>query len=136
MNNASKKEEARRFSTLDVFVVLLLVLCIAGLVIRLTVGRDGVLPKEAPKQAEYAVSFRIEGQRSSVGEEVSSGAILYTEDGAVFGTVASQDSTTPAEIFVVDKDGTVVSEYSKTEGDSSRWDIEGTVAIEGYPGDY
>lgn len=129
--------ERRRASALDVFVVVIIALCITALIVRVAVGSEGVLPEGAPEKAEYAVTFEIASQKATAGSEITTGEVLYTEDGSVFGTVTSQVSVTPAKIYMEDDDGRIVLTYSGSEGaDANLVDIKGTMSAEGYLLDY
>ncbi len=136
MKDREENKQGKRISALDIFAALLLILCVAGLVIRLTVGREGVLPEGAPESDDYAVSFEIAGQRSSAGTGLSAGDVFYTEDDAVFGTVTDQISVTPARIYTENEEGRLTLGYSSSEGDSGLVDIRGTMTVVGYPVDY
>ena len=134
MNNREKRK-GRTPSALDVFVVLIVLACLAALALRLTVGREGVLPKGVPEKATYSVSFEIAGQRDTAGSEISTGDIFYTEDGTLFGTLSGSVSRIPARRYTVAEDGTLVMSRSP-EGDGARSDVTGTLAVEGYPVEY
>lgn len=126
-----------RVSALDVFVVILLVLCVAGLIVRIAVGKEGILPEGAPEKSEWAVGFEVSSLRASSGGDIAAGDVFYTEDGDIFGTVGDQVSVTPAKIFTEDEDGKLVLTYSGAEGgDNSLVDIKGTMTVEGYTVDY
>ncbi len=137
-----KKEEGaknvkRRVSALDVFIVVLVLMCIAGVIVRVYVGSEGILPVLDPDISEYAVSFEIKQVKASVGGYLSSGEKLWTESGELFGTVSDNVTVTPAQIFFEDKDGKYVSVYSSADnGDNSLVDIKGSVVTEGYMAEY
>jgi len=134
--NGNDGKAARRVSILDVFVVILLILCVAGLIVRVAVGKDGALPEGAPESGEWAVTFEIPSLKASSGDGFPAGALLYTEDGDIFGTISDQVSVTPAKIYTEDEDGRFVLTYSGSEGDNSLVDIRGTATVEGYEVDY
>ncbi len=133
MEKETKKRGAP--SALDVFAVLLVLLCAAGLALRLTVGREGILPKGVPEKGSYAVTFEIAGFRETAGAELTSGDIFYTEDGSVFGTLSGSVSRIPAKRYTVGEDGTLVVSRS-TEGEGAKSDVTGTLTVEGYPVEY
>ena len=130
------KKEKRGLSALDVFVITLAALALAGLVIRIAVGRDGALPEDAPVKGEYAVTFEIASLSATNGSEIQSGDVLYTENGELFGTVSGRLSVTPAKIYTEDADGKYVLSYSGGEGDSATVDVKGVIKTEGYKTDY
>ncbi len=133
-----KNENGRtkRLSALDVFVIVLACLAFAGLVIRIALGRDGALPEDAPVKGEYAVTFEIASLKAIGGSELSSGDMVYTENGEVFGTVSGRLPVTPARIYTEDADGKYVLSYSSGEGDSATVDVKGVIKTEGYKTDY
>lgn len=127
----------RRVGVLDVFVIILILLCVAGLIVRIAVGRDGVLPEGAPESGEWALSFEISSVRAGVGDGFSVGEVMYTENGEVFGTVSGQVSVTPAKIYSEDEEGRYILSYASSDGgDNSMVDIKGTLTSEGYAVDY
>ncbi|MBR6916862.1 MAG: hypothetical protein IKN38_01640 [Clostridia bacterium] len=137
MNNNADGAVRKRISALDVFVILLMVLCIAGMIVRVSVGREGVMPEGTPKKGSYALSFEISGQRSSLGSELSQGEVFYSEDGKVFGTLTDQVSVTPAKIYSVDDEGKYILGYSSSDGgEGGLVDIRGTMTVEGYQVEY
>ncbi len=122
---------------LDVFMILICVICVAGVAVRAIVGRDASVPAPKPEQTEYAVSFELTGARADATGYFTAGEVLYTEDGEVFGTVRDQVSVTPAKIFSEDEDGRLVLSYSGADnGDGSLVDIKGTLTLEGFETDY
>lgn len=136
-----KKEEGvknvRRVSALDIFIVILVLMCIAGVIVRIYVGSEGILPVLDPDIAEYAVSFEVKQAKASISGYLSSGEKLWTENGELFGTVSDNVTVTPAQVFVEDKDGKYISVYSSADiGDNSLVDIKGSVVTEGYMSDY
>jgi len=135
--NTNDEKRRRGITALDAVVVILVILCVAGLVIRIAIGRDGVIPEGAPESAEYAVAFEISKLRASSGSDIAAGEVLYTEDGRVFGTVTDQVSVTPAKIYTEDDEGRYILSYSGSEGgDGSLVDIRGTASVEGSEVDY
>lgn len=132
--NTGKK---RGLTPLDVFVILICVICVAGVAVRALVGRDDSLPAPRPESSEYALSFELTGARADAGGYFTVGEALYTEDGVLFGTVRDQVSVTPAKIYSVDEEGHMVLSYSGADnGDGSLVDIKGTLTVEGFEADY
>ncbi len=136
-----KKEEGAkkggRISALDVFIAVLVLMCIAGVIVRVYVGSEGVLPVLDPEISEYAVSFEIKQVKASVSGYLSAGESLWTSDGTLFGTVGDNVTVTPAQIFVEDSDGKYISVYSSADmGDNSLIDIKGSFSVQGHTADY
>ena len=136
MENKEVKREKRSLSALDVFIVILVLLCLAGLALRVALGRDGSLPEDSPKTGEFALTFEIPSLKAQSGSDISAGDVLYTEDGAVFGTLTSQLSVTPARIYSEDADGKYVLSYSSGEGDGALVDVTGVMTVTGYQTGY
>ena len=133
----SSNNEKKKISSLDVFLFILLIMCIAGVAVRLAVGENGILPAAAPDQTEFAVSFELRQAKTSLSGFFSSGEVFYDEGSDVFGTVDGQVSVTPAQLFTEDEDGKYVISYSGAEnGDNSLVDIRGTMTVKGYKTDY
>ena len=127
------KEIKKKISALDVFVIAVLLFCIAALAVRLAVGREGVLPENAPESGDFALSFEAAGLRAGAVEALGAGATVYTEDGAVFGTLADSVSVTPAKLYHEDAEGRYVMTYSPSDGpDGGVVDVRGTLTVEGY----
>lgn len=135
-----KKEDIKkdkRISALDVFIVVLVLMCIAGVIVRIYVGSDGIMPAVDPEISEYAVSFEIKQVKSNISGYLSSGEKLWTENGELFGTVNDNVTVTPAQLFVEDKDGKYMPVYSSADaGDNSLVDIKGSAVTEGYIAEY
>ncbi len=136
-----KKEENKaknvKVSALDVFIALLVLMCIAGVIVRIYVGSDGILPVIDPDLSEYAVSFEIKQAKAPVSGYLSAGESLWTSDGTLFGTVNDNVTVTPAQIFVEDSDGKYISVYSSADmGDNSLIDIKGSASVQGHTADY
>lgn len=127
----------RKISPLDVFVIVLLVLCVAGVALRIYVGTDGILPDITKETGEYAVSFEVTGISSAVSTYLAKGEPLYSESGELIGTVREGITVTPAVIFVEDADGKYVQTYSGADnGDASLVDVRGTFTVEGHETGY
>lgn len=136
-----KKEEnakkSGRISALDVFIAVLVLMCIAGVIVRVYVGSEGILPVLDPDISEYAVSFEIKQVKAPVSGYLAPGERLWTADGTLFGTISGNLTVTPAQIFVEDADGKYISVYSSADnGDNSLIDIKGSAMTEGYAADY
>ncbi|MBE6562700.1 MAG: DUF4330 family protein [Ruminococcaceae bacterium] len=137
MKNKENAKKGGRVSALDVFIAVLVLMCIAGVIVRVYVGSDGILPVISPELSEYAVSFEVKQAKASVSGYLSAGESLWTEDGTLFGTVSDNITVTPAQIFVEDSDGKYVSVYSSADiGDNSLVDIKGAASVQGYTADY
>ncbi len=128
MNSNSK----RKISALDIFAVLLLLLCVAGVIVRAYVGDGGAISDVGKENGEYTVSFEITGVSGTVGSYIAEGENLYGEGGVLIGTVKEGVTVTPAVIFAEDKDGKYVQSYSASDnGETSLVDVKGTMFVKG-----
>lgn len=131
MKSEVEIKKSPRISPLDIFITILVLMCIAGVIIRVYVGRDGILPDGSAETSEYAVSFEIKNAIPELSTYLSSGESLYDEGGVLFGTLGGTLTVTPAQIFVEDNEGKYVPAYSSSEND-----IRGTIMLEGYYAEY
>lgn len=126
MKNEVETKKASRVSPLDIFIAILVIMCIAGVVIRVYVGKDGILPAAGSETADYVVSFEIKNAIPELSTYLASGESLYDDEGNLFGTVNENLTVTPALVFVEDSEGKYVPVYSSSEND-----IRGTVMLSG-----
>ena len=131
MKNETETKKVSRVSPLDIFIAILVVMCIVGVVIRVYVGKDGILPASNNETADYVVSFEIKNAIPELSTYLTSGESLYDSEGNLFGTVSENLTVTPAQIFVEDSEGKYVPVYSSNEND-----IRGTVMLSGSYADY
>ena len=122
MSEETKKKTRKRSSPLDVFTAFVLVLCVAGLIVRAVIGKDGVLPSGAPDTAQYEVEFSITDVKKSLAESVSEGDVLYTEDGEVFGKIDRVISVLPSG--------------SGDDPAGEPWEVRAIAVCEGYFAEY
>jgi hypothetical protein len=126
-----KTGRKRHFSPLDLFVIILSVLCAAGIFVRLYLGDMNIDGSASYDNGEYAVSFIAEGVDTVYSEHFAAGTVFYLEDGTVFGTMTDGVAITPAQLIVEDEDGALVQVYAAGNGDDSIVDIRGTVTASG-----
>lgn len=137
MKKDNSEKKSRKLSALDVFVIILALMCVAGAAVRFYAGDSGILPISDPEKEEYAVSFEIAQVKTVLGGYIASGENLYNEDGSLFGTVGENVTITPAKLYVEDAEGKYIQIYSSADnGDNSLIDIRGTVSVSGYFTDY
>lgn len=134
MDNISKK---RKISALDAFVVILLLLCAAGVAIRAYIGNDGVFSEIGKESKDYTVSFEISGITSAVSSYITQGESIYFENGDLLGIVGGGLAVTPAMTFAEDENGKYIQSYASADnGDASLVDVRGTITVSGYKTDY
>ena len=137
MNNKENTTQKRRLSALDVFAIVIVLLCAAGVIVRVYVGADGILSDIGKENKEYTVSFEVTGITSAIGTYLTQGETFYGENGEMIGTIGEGVTVTPAMIFIEDADGKYVQTYSSADnGDASLVDVRGTLTVEGYETEY
>ncbi len=128
MNRSNK----RKVSALDVFAVLLMLLCAAGVIVRAYVGSEGTISDVGKENGEYTVSFEVTGVSSAVGAYITEGENLYGDDGVLIGTVGESVTVTPAVIYFEDENGKYIQSYSNADnGEASLVDVKGTMSVNG-----
>ncbi len=123
MKKSTKK--LRQYSAADVFLWLLLLMCIAGIGIRIAAGTRSIFTKETP--GEYLVSYVITDMRSEYSDYFSEGMEYYLEDGTPFGSLTGDAVFTPTREYLEDENGQYVASYNS----SGRVDVKGTAKVEG-----
>ena len=121
-NNAENKKKT---AALDVFVIILLLVCIAAIGVRVTVGSGGLLSTD--ERGEFLVSYVVSGIKSEYSDAFSEGKEFYLEDGEKFGTLASGAVFTPAKLYSENADG----EYKTSYATDGTVDIKGTAVVTG-----
>lgn len=129
--NREKAGGKRRFSPLDLFIIVLSVLCAGGMFIRLYLGDVNIADGDSYDKGEYAVSFLAAGVDTIYSEHFGAGTVFYLEDGSEFGTMTAGVAITPAQLTVDDGEGGLVQIYAAGNGDDSIVDIRGTVTASG-----
>lgn len=114
----------KRISVVDIFVVLLFVLAVAGIAIKLFAPTGGAFYGESE---DYYISYSISGADSELGKCFADGTAFYTEGEDLFGVVAGDIITTPAKIYNENSEGEYVVGYSS----GSNIDISGTFTVKG-----
>lgn len=118
-------KKLRGYSAADVFLWLLLLLCIAGIGMRIAVGDRSMFTKGTP--GEYLVSYVATDLRSEYSDYFSEGIEYYLEDGTPFGSLTGDAVFTPTREFLEDENGQYVASYNS----SGRVDVKGTAKVEG-----
>lgn len=125
------EKSGKGIGALDVFIVLALVLCVAGAALRIYMKRSDV--RDEPQLEDYLISFEVKDIRTTSSELFSDGEVFYIKDtGEAFGKISGNVSITPAELYVTDSEGNYILTYSPDNGDSSRIDVSGTMLVSGY----
>jgi len=131
--NTNNKQKKKRLNAIDWFLILAVLLCLAGAAFRLAVGSDGGTLSAAVTMEDYVVSFKISNIRNSSTEYLGEGAEFYIEEtDQYFGKILGNVSVTPARFFLEDASGNFVEAYAPENGDATRVDVTGTMQVSGY----
>jgi len=80
MNNKENIKRSKvKIAAVDVLIVLLLILCLAGVCVRIAVGENGLFSGE--EKGSYIVSYVIEGEKDEYSSYFSEGCEFYLENG-------------------------------------------------------
>ena len=120
-----RAKKLRGYSAADVFLWLLLLLCITGIGIRIAVGDRSLFMKGTA--GEYLISYVVTDVRNEYSDYFGEGVEYYLEDGTPFGSLTGDAVFTPAREYLEDENGQYVASYST----SGRVDVKGTVKVEG-----
>ena len=117
MKKKTENGKLVQFAAADLFLWLLLLLCIAGIVIRIMKGESG----------EYLISYVVTDVRSEYSDHFSEGSRYYLEDGTLFGVLSKDAVFTPTREFLENENGEYVASYNS----SGRVDVKGTAKAQG-----
>ena len=124
MKKKTENGKLVQFAAADLFLWLLLLLCIAGIVIRIIAGSDGSFMKG--ESGEYLISYVVTDVRSEYSDHFSEGS-YYLEDGTLFGVLSKDAVFTPTREFLENENGEYVASYNS----SGRVDVKGTAKAQG-----
>ncbi|MBQ3526969.1 MAG: hypothetical protein IJA52_00225 [Clostridia bacterium] len=124
-NKANTNQPQKRIAAVDILIILLLVLCLAGVAVRIAIGENGLFSRE--EKGSYAVSYIIEGEKDEYSSCFSEGCEFFLESGDRFGTLSGNATFTPAKILSENSRGEAVISYA-TDGTV---DITGTFIVDG-----
>lgn len=125
--------EKRKLNAVDYFILIAVVLCIAGAVLRVVVDRSGGSLSSPVVLEDYVVSFKIENIRNTSTEYLTAGEEFYIDTTKqFFGTLTDNVSVTPALLYIEDANGNYIQTYAPENGDATRVDVRGTMNVSGY----
>ena len=126
MNNKDYIDQSKkRIAAVDVLIVLLLILCLAGIAVRIAIGENGLFSKD--EKGSYIVSYVIEGEKDEYSSCFSEGCEFYLENGDRFGTLSGNATFTPAKIIGENSRGEAVISYAS----DGTVDITGALLVSG-----
>ncbi len=119
------KQENNRFNLMDVMIILLVLLCVAGVVIR---AGGFTMHKSRPLDA-YEIRFAVSNiAATSEAALVTGDTFTLVDHDMELGTFTGIESVKPAVVYMNSEQGRVVpAEYPE----NTRIDVIGTVAVDG-----
>lgn len=133
---ANLKKDRKKLNAMDWFLILAVVLCLAGAAFRMAVGSEGGSFSQPVTMEEYVVSFKISNIRNSSSEYLEADTPFYIDTtDQYFGTILGNVSVTPALFYLEDASGNYVEAYAPENGDATRVDVTGTMLVSGYMAD-
>ncbi len=122
----------KRINAVDIMIVLLFIVCIAGMVLRFGL-MDKIEHRASDKTA--TVSFVIEGVSSSSVDFITVGDKMYMIDGeSLVGEISGVEPATPSTVYYHTDDGKVLS-YSSVDGKvniSGKMTVKGSLSERGF----
>ena len=123
----------KKLNAIDYFILVAVVLCIAGAALRTFIGSEGNSLSGAVTMEKYVISFKVENIRNSSTEYFAPGEKFYIDStGQYVGEITGPVSVTPAVFLFEDAGGKYVQAYAPENGDATRIDMTGTLAVTGY----
>lgn len=133
--NTSEKRKIK-CNAVDYFIIIAIVLCIAGVGLRIAVGNNGGSLSSPVVMEDYILSFHIADIRNTSTEYLGVGEQFYIESTEqYFGEIADSIAVTPALFYVENSEGHYVQTYAPENGDATRVDVTGTMRVSGYMGE-
>ena len=121
-----EKKAKTRFNVIDVFIIVLVLLCVFGICFRSQITEWIGIEK---KVEEYQISFEVSEIRHTSSRYFYTGSEVYLDSGdVVVGTINGNCTVLPAKVYVEDAEGALVlTNYPK----DTYVDISGAIKCEG-----
>ncbi len=134
--NTSEKKTKKKLNAIDWFLIIAVVLCLAGAALRMLLGSESGSFTSPVVMEDYIISYEIRNIRNSSAEYLAADEVFYIEaTDQYFGKSAGNISVTPAQFYLADAEGNYVEAYAPENGDATRVDVTGTMLVSGYMGD-
>ncbi|MBE6586969.1 MAG: DUF4330 family protein [Ruminococcaceae bacterium] len=124
MNKKEEIKSKKKIAAVDVMIAILLILCVAGIVIRVAVGDSGIF---ASGKGEYIVSYVVRGEDDEYSPYFAEGREFFLESGEKFGTLIADAELPPAEIYEENPNGDLELYYAQ----DGTVDFKGTLLVKG-----
>ena len=131
--NTSEKKTKKKLNAIDWFLIIAVVLCLAGAGLRMLLGSESGSFTSPVVMEDYIISYEINNIRNSSAEYLAADEDFYIEaTDQYFGKSAGNISVTPAQFYLADAEGNYVEAYAPENGDATRVDAAGTMRVSGY----
>ncbi len=127
---AEKRKKRAVFGVIDVFLILLAVLCAAGVAVRFMLTDEKGILASSPEEVSAAVQVLITDVENTSTELFSDGGVIRVGRTGIEGEILSPVSVTPAEYIKEDENGGLVLAYQAEE--NGKKDVRCTVVVRGY----
>ena len=133
--NSTPTNTKKKLNAMDWFIIIAVLLCIAGAALRAFIGTDNALNGTVTME-KHVVFFKVENIRNSSTEYLAPGAAFYIDvTGQYLGEISGNVTVTPAVYMFEDANGKYVQAYAPENGDATRVDATGTLIVDGYMSD-
>lgn len=119
-----KKTPTYRFNAIDVFIIVLVILCVVGIYFRSNIKSWIGIDKDLK---EYEISFVVKQIKSSSNQYLTQGNEVYTNNGLYIGAI-SACSSLPANAYVTNEKGEMIA---VTYPEDTYIDVTGTITCKG-----
>ena len=126
-NNENKKFS---FNVIDVIIILIILCAIGGVMLRAGIeDKISIASKSEPAE----IRFLITALEHSAGDSFAEGNdVFFTSNDKKIGTLTSEKTIVPAEMFITLSDGTIIKSESP---DGSKIDVRGGIEVSGVFGE-
>ncbi len=124
------KRKRASFGALDIFLILLVVLCATGVAVRFVLTDEKGILASTPDTVSAAVQVLITNVENTSTEFFTDGGKLRVGSTGVEGEILSPVSVTPAEYIKEDENGDLVLAYQADE--NGKKDVRCTVVLDGF----
>lgn len=125
-----KRKRSFRFGALDAFVILLAIVCAAGIAVRYVLLSDHGVLAETPERTYAAAQFLISGIEPTSQDSFSEGGKLSVGDVGESGEIMPGTVITPAEYYAENENGELYIAYEDDK--DGKIDIRCTVVVGGW----
>ncbi len=121
-----KRRSERRFNIIDLFIIILVLLCVVGVYFRSRIAEWVGIEKSLE---EYSICFEVSEIRYTSGKYIAAGNEVYIQGSGIYlGTIEGNCTILPAEMYVENSNGDQIAvNYPK----DTRVDVSGQISCMG-----